>query len=197
MYYYDSHLGGVYSSSSKLDWDALYCESCGDSDHYIGEAKTAEELFTLLENEDVYDFMSINEMVASEYGAPFEVCVLLKNHVNNMVYVNFEPPGCKFGEKHELIQYPCMKKKYASCIAKNSLKRIDVEDIDFSSLKEIKEIKRNNKTYILFECYSNTREFEEGASYGFDDGWWGWIDSEDEYVKKDIEDILREYKKEE
>ncbi len=43
-YYYVDHLyGNLYSSSSKLSYDDLYCEECGDSDDYLGEFETEEE----------------------------------------------------------------------------------------------------------------------------------------------------------
>lgn len=37
MYIYESHLGGFYSSEFQLDYDRLYCDSCGDSDILVGE----------------------------------------------------------------------------------------------------------------------------------------------------------------
>lgn len=43
-YYYVDHLyGNLYSSSSKLSYDDLYCEECGDSDTYLGAFETEEE----------------------------------------------------------------------------------------------------------------------------------------------------------
>ena len=32
---YESHMGGVYCSENFLDYDYLYCDSCGDSDHHL------------------------------------------------------------------------------------------------------------------------------------------------------------------
>ena len=43
MFIYESHMGGLYTSSEELDWDMLYCETCGDYDWLIGEADTKEE----------------------------------------------------------------------------------------------------------------------------------------------------------
>lgn len=44
LYWYASHLGGViYSSKYKISDDDLYCESCGDSDTYLGRFETEEE----------------------------------------------------------------------------------------------------------------------------------------------------------
>lgn len=44
LYWYASHLGGViYSSKYKISDDDLYCESCGDSDIYLGRFETEQE----------------------------------------------------------------------------------------------------------------------------------------------------------
>ena len=50
MYIYESHMGGLYVSEFELD--DLYCEQCGDSDTYIGEAYTLEEASKLLKDND-------------------------------------------------------------------------------------------------------------------------------------------------
>lgn len=33
----------------ELDYDLLYCETCGDSDEYVGKFETVEELEELLD----------------------------------------------------------------------------------------------------------------------------------------------------
>ncbi len=54
MHIYQSHLGGIYATTEYLD--DLYCETCGDSDWYIGEYNSA---VTFLKDEaddiDTYD----------------------------------------------------------------------------------------------------------------------------------------------
>lgn len=50
MYFYESHMGGVYSSEEELDYEMLYCDSCGDSDREIGYAETFEEAWNLIKN---------------------------------------------------------------------------------------------------------------------------------------------------
>ena len=43
-YYYENHLGGgYYSSEEELDYEDLYCETCGDSDWPLGYYETEEE----------------------------------------------------------------------------------------------------------------------------------------------------------
>jgi len=55
MYFYESHLsGGIYSSEERIDWEYLYCDTCGDSDLEIGQASNAEELKKLLYNDYFY-----------------------------------------------------------------------------------------------------------------------------------------------
>ena len=51
MFIYESHMGGLYTSSEELDWDMLYCETCGDYDWLIGEADTKEEAWELLKDD--------------------------------------------------------------------------------------------------------------------------------------------------
>lgn len=50
MYIYESHMGGLYVSDEYLDYDVLYCDSCGDSDFNIGYAETKEEAYNILKS---------------------------------------------------------------------------------------------------------------------------------------------------
>ncbi len=43
MHFYQSHLGGLYTSNKKYKFDDLYCEDCGDWDDYLGEFATWED----------------------------------------------------------------------------------------------------------------------------------------------------------
>ena len=43
-YYYVCHMSGyVYSSDEMLSYEDLHCETCGDSDTFIGYYDTLEE----------------------------------------------------------------------------------------------------------------------------------------------------------
>lgn len=54
MYIYQSHMGALYLSDTELDYEDLYCETCGDSDWLIGQADTKEKAWELLkENTDI------------------------------------------------------------------------------------------------------------------------------------------------
>jgi len=50
-YIYESYMGGIYTNDWELSYDELYCETCGDSDIYIGAAETRAEARALLEDE--------------------------------------------------------------------------------------------------------------------------------------------------
>lgn len=54
MHLYESHMGGIYTEENLLDWEDLYCEECGDSDKYIGEANTFEEAWNLVKDDCSY-----------------------------------------------------------------------------------------------------------------------------------------------
>ena len=41
-YIYESHMGGVYCSEENLDYDDLYCETCGDGDSLLGDFENIE-----------------------------------------------------------------------------------------------------------------------------------------------------------
>jgi len=43
MYYYESHLGGIYTAEEALDYEDLYCEECGDSDTVLGYFESFRE----------------------------------------------------------------------------------------------------------------------------------------------------------
>lgn len=45
MYWYASHLGGIYSSDYEISDEDLYCDQCGDYDEYLGQFETEEEAY--------------------------------------------------------------------------------------------------------------------------------------------------------
>jgi hypothetical protein len=49
MYIYENHLGGgLYATVEELDFDARFCETCGDCEMFIGEANNRKEAFRLI-----------------------------------------------------------------------------------------------------------------------------------------------------
>jgi hypothetical protein len=56
MYVYESHLGGIYASEEPINFDELYCETCGDYDWEIGNFDSAVELLKYMaDNIDAND----------------------------------------------------------------------------------------------------------------------------------------------
>lgn len=51
QYIYESHMGGLYCTFEELDYSDLYCDSCGDSDWYVGCAETMEDAWNLLKDQ--------------------------------------------------------------------------------------------------------------------------------------------------
>ena len=50
MYIYEGHMGGLYISDEVLEYEQLYCETCGDIDTLIGYADSRKEAEDLLES---------------------------------------------------------------------------------------------------------------------------------------------------
>lgn len=78
-YLYESHMGGIYTDEDFLDFDDLYCETCGDSDYCMGSFNTLREFWELIRDE-----CSINEsggicldsvypIIVEEFNLPYEV----------------------------------------------------------------------------------------------------------------------------
>lgn len=64
MYLYEGHLGGFYTSEEDYDYEYLYCEQCGDSDHLVGWFNGKEDLEELLSfYRDYYDDDYIKETI--------------------------------------------------------------------------------------------------------------------------------------
>ena len=48
QFIYENHLGGFYTSSTEYDYDMLYCDSCGDSDTFLGVARNRAEAWKIM-----------------------------------------------------------------------------------------------------------------------------------------------------
>ena len=51
MFIYAGHMGSLYATDYKQDFDDLYCETCGDYDTFVGEAHTKKEVLDLFDGE--------------------------------------------------------------------------------------------------------------------------------------------------
>ena len=72
MHIYEGHLGGLYTSDYVLDYEDLYCETCGDSDTYIGYADTREDAWELLK--DCVDTFDDSICVNCEHKEDYDYC---------------------------------------------------------------------------------------------------------------------------
>ena len=75
VYIYESHLGGgFYTSSESLDYEDLYCETCGDTDTELGGFESLKDVYYSLINNELYydknnyDLFRHTEWCISEYG---------------------------------------------------------------------------------------------------------------------------------
>ena len=73
LYWYASHLGGIYSSTHRIKDDDLYCDQCGDSDYYLGRFETEEEAYEEYrrymgfdEEDDMYDALADDSYLDKE-----------------------------------------------------------------------------------------------------------------------------------
>lgn len=65
-YFYESHMGGIYTTDEERDFDDLYCETCGDSDTYIGYAATKTQARKIIKNSlwgDTYAHAYIKQLL--------------------------------------------------------------------------------------------------------------------------------------
>lgn len=51
MYIYEGHMGSLFTTDELLSYEECYCETCGDSDWFIGKADTRKEAWELLKDE--------------------------------------------------------------------------------------------------------------------------------------------------
>ena len=66
VYVYESHLGGLYTSNEPLDYEDLYCETCGDSDWELGDFNNFKEFYDVLINDDRYYDKDSKQWLLSE-----------------------------------------------------------------------------------------------------------------------------------
>lgn len=66
LYVYQSHMGGFYVSKELLDYEDLYCETCGDSDWEYGDFNTFKEFYDVLINDTMYYDKDSKQWLLSE-----------------------------------------------------------------------------------------------------------------------------------
>lgn len=204
MYIYGNHLGGFYTSEELLDYDALYCETCGDADILIGHADTAQEAFDLLSNEisdgcDVcddfgkckkdpiacgrytgrYSLSYIMNFIAEEFPEDTQVHVyVVCRGKDGSILINCHPNGRKWGE-HMLPSATCAFPKYADAVAKGLC--CDMNDPDMSSLKKIAEKSVSGRKCCIYEVLE-TGTYEKDAAWNGNCGWYGYFTKEESHL---------------
>lgn len=96
MYFYESHMGGFYTSDTILDYEDLYCDQCNDTDWLLGEAHTVKEFLELL---DGYSAEYIKEYVSDTFHVdltlPSEEELNCKKYIPKIDKNGREYPHCK------------------------------------------------------------------------------------------------------
>lgn len=78
-YLYIYHMGGLYTSDRYLDFDDLYCDSCGDTDEFIGTYYTLAEFWDLIKDEcDIngsggLSLSYLYPIIVEEFDLPYKV----------------------------------------------------------------------------------------------------------------------------
>ena len=68
LHLYESHLGGLSWSDEEYEYEDLYCDSCGDSDSWEGQAENFCEALGLLSNQTWYDAKYLLEIANEAYA---------------------------------------------------------------------------------------------------------------------------------
>ena len=69
MYIYEGHMGSLFVSDEVLDYEQLYCETCGDSDTLIGYADNRKDAERLLKSyKDIFDESYIKKFIDEYFG---------------------------------------------------------------------------------------------------------------------------------
>lgn len=55
MHIYSSCIGSLFISENELSYEDTYCETCGDTDGWLGEIKTRKQLIKLLKQNNYYE----------------------------------------------------------------------------------------------------------------------------------------------
>lgn len=78
-YLYEYHMGGLYTTDRYLDFDDLYCETCGDTDQFVVAFETLADFWDLVKNECAingsggYSLQCVYPVVVDNFGLPYEV----------------------------------------------------------------------------------------------------------------------------
>ena len=216
-YLYESHMGGLFTSEEPLDFEFLYCEECGDSDTELGYFESPEEVWETIKPENLecidcsdrksdysceekceklepynihgYDLSHcMNILEGLTDGKKTYIYLVCRNEKNGKIYVNFEPSGYKFGEKHGILSMFCFKSELENKIAISLVPYV-------GTLKEkpkyIQTKKTKGKINRIYECIIEDNESEDNAAWPERDGYYGWLDPK-EFIPLPGEEFLKD-----
>lgn len=69
---YEGHMGGLYCTDYRQNFEDLYCEQCGDSDWELGSAKTLAEAWNLLK--DKTDTFNESKCSTCSHNGDYDYC---------------------------------------------------------------------------------------------------------------------------
>lgn len=78
-YLYENHMGGLYTSDEYMDYEELYCETCGDSDFLLGTFELVSEFWDLIEDmcsfygSGGYALQYVYPIIVGEFDLPDEL----------------------------------------------------------------------------------------------------------------------------
>jgi len=211
MFIYESHMGGFFTSDHQLSFDEIYCEQCGDSDHLIGEANTAEDAWKLFknktqtrvppncecvcENENYngecpyekecfarYDYGSVAEFISEEFADTImEPIKMVLIYKDSNYNDAVFVKSVKFKEKEE-YEFP-MLPTLDENITLHVWNLISLND-DYieGSLRKGGAKKIDDTKYIFFEASSREKENLNIFHY-VDSFWYGFVPIEDAQSK--------------
>lgn len=211
MFIYECHMGGFYTSEHKLSFGEIYCEQCGDSDHLIGKANTAEEAWNLFkddtqtqlipncdcicENENYngecphekecfaqYSYGSVAEFISEDFADTIVEPIKMVLIYKDINYDNAVfAKFVKFKEKEE-YEFPTLSTLDEN-ITLHVWDLINLND-DYieGSLKKVGTKKIDDTKYIFFEALSKEKEKINDFHY-IDGFWYGFVPIKDAQPK--------------
>jgi len=111
MHIYEGHMGGLYATEEILDYDDMYCGTCGDSDTYLGSADNAAQARKLLGN-DKYVKKFIKETFSKQESLELvsmnRYKIKSKTTIGDVVRENFREGGSWINKDCKLFKTICL-----------------------------------------------------------------------------------------
>lgn len=212
MFIYEGHMGGFFTSDHQLSFDEIYCEQCGDSDDFIGEANTAEEAWNLFKDDTqtqlIPDCDCICENENYDGECPYEKECFARYAYSSVAEFISEDFADTIVEPIKMVLIFKDKNYNNACVFVKAVKHEDEEEYQFptlptldenitlhiwsltnlnddyvkGSLKRVGTKKIGDIKYIFFEALS--MEKEKINIFHYANGfWYGFVPIEDAQSK--------------